>query len=86
MYALQSKKLTGTADIFLLVALLLGQDDVESTKSKKSDGMRIFLLFFIIAFFIITTGYKGALFSCLAFRVVPKPISELPEQRIIIQL
>ena len=43
----------------------------------KPNGLRIFLIFYAFAFYIITTGYKGTLVSCLAIPVVPTPMGEL---------
>ena len=40
----------------------------------KSDSLRIFLIFYVVSLYIVTTGYKGALVSCLAIPVVPTPI------------
>lgn len=55
-----------------MVALLLRQDSERNEKWSK--GLRIFLLLFSVSTFVITIGYQGALFSCLAIPVRPAPI------------
>lgn len=63
-------------DPFILIYVLCEQSK-KDMNLVKSDGQRIFLIFYVISLYIVTTGYKGALVSCLAIPVVPTPIGEL---------
>ena len=40
----------------------------------ESDGLRMFLVFYVFGFFIITTNYKAALLSYSTIPMVPNPI------------
>ena len=63
-------------DPFLLFYILCEQSK-RDTHLVKSDGLRLFLIFYVMSLYVITTGYKGALVSCLAIPVVPLPIGGL---------
>ena len=72
-YVFSRLGLFDTLEPFLLFYVLCEQSN-EHLKLVKSDGLRIFLIFYVISLYIVTTGYKGALVSCLAIPVVPTPI------------
>ena len=72
-YVLCRLGLFGNFDPFLLFYVLCEQSKGDM-KLMKSDSLRIFLIFYVVSLYIVTTGYKGALVSCLAIPVVPTPI------------
>ena len=72
LHFLNRTMLNERCDPFILVALLLWQDS--ERHGKLWDGLRIFFLFFSLSTFVLAIGYQGALFSCLAIPVIPKPI------------
>ena len=74
LYVLQTCKFTSASETWLMLALLLEQDDIEGRQGNKSWGLRVFYIFLVLGFFIIRAGYRGALFSCMAVQVIPKPI------------
>ena len=63
----------------LLIALPLGHDGEKSGKTW-SNGLRIFLLLYVLAMFVITAAYKGALLSSLAIPHIHTPIGEIVSQ------
>ena len=73
VYVFSRLGLFGSFDPFLLFYVLCEQSN-KDTILVKSDGVRIFLIFYVISIYIVTTGYKGALVSCLAIPVIPTPI------------
>ena len=73
VYMLSRYGLFYNIDPFLLFYVLCEQSK-RDTHLVKSDGLRLFLIFYIMSLYVITTGYKGALVSCLAIPVVPLPI------------
>ena len=78
LYVLKRKTLLGKCDPFILVALLLRQNS--GRKEEWSDGLRIFLYLFIFGCLVITVGYQGSLFSCLAVPAIPAPIGDISQQ------
>ena len=74
VYTLKKLKLASGNDTWLLVSLMMEQDDIETSQTKKNWGLRCFFFSFILGFFILRSSYRGALFSCLTIQVVPKPI------------
>ena len=65
----------GNSDPFILIALLLSQE--KGGEGEWSDGLRIFFYLFTWGCFVITVGYQGALFSCLAVPVIPAPLGDI---------
>ena len=65
-------------DPFLLFYISCKQS--KDVSFMSSDGLRIFLIFYAFAFYIITTGYKGTLVSCLAIPFVPSVIGGIGNQ------
>ena len=42
----------------------------------KSQGVRVFVFFYIFSAFILTQGYKASMMSALTIPIVPKPLGE----------
>ena len=57
----------------LFIALPLGHDGEKSEK-RWSNGLRIFLLLYVLAMMVLTSAYKGALLSFLAMPHIHGPI------------
>ena len=74
LYALKRMSLLGKCDPFILVMLLMRQNS--GKKEEWSNGLRIFLYLFIFGCLVITVGYQGSLFSCLAVPFTPAPIGD----------
>ena len=47
-----------------------------------SNGLRMFLIFYVFGFFVIFTNYKAAMVSYSAIPVVPSPIGFLEDSNI----
>ena len=42
--------------------------------SIRSQGVRVFVFFYIFSAFILTQGYKASMMSALTIPIVPKPL------------
>ena len=42
----------------------------------RSQGVRIFVFFYIFSAFVLTQGYKASMMSALTIPIVPKPLGE----------
>ena len=69
----------------LLLALPIKQTSKRAIK-MESDGLRMFLVFYVFGFFVITANYKAALSSYTTIPVVPNPIGMVQKYRVIHQL
>ena len=68
----------------ILIALPLGHDGEKSEK-RWSNGLRIFLLLYVLAMVVVTTAYKGALLSSLAIPHIHEPIGKIFSRFIVLK-
>ena len=47
---------------------------VKLNVSIRSQGVRVFVFFYIFSAFILTQGYKASMMSALTIPIVPKPL------------